>query len=81
MDLNTFFLGVIAFCAVVITVFLIVFLLGILRVLSSTNEKLAVVTFELSQILPSLRKSVKNIESVTSLLGIFNLFSSKSKKE
>ncbi len=77
MDLNTFFLAIIAFCMIVITVFLVVFLLGTLRVLNSMNEKVAVVTSELSHILPNLRQSVKNIESATSLFGILNIFKSK----
>ena len=77
MDLNSFFLAIIAFCMIVVTVFLVVFLLGVLRVLNSMNEKVAVVTFELAHILPNLRQSAKNIESATSLFGILNIFKSK----
>ena len=79
MDLNTLFLAIIAFCMIIIVITLIVFLFSVVRTLNSTSEKLAVVAFELSQILPSIRQSAKNIESATSLFGIINLF--RSKKE
>lgn len=80
MELNTLFLGVIACCMLVLTVFSVVFLLSALRVMSSLNEKLGVVTFELSEILPSIRKSAKSIEILTSVFGILKLFSSSKSK-
>jgi hypothetical protein len=80
VDLNTFFLAVIALCAIISTMFLIIFVLSVLRTLSSSSEKLAIITFELEQILPSLRQSAKNIEGVTSFFGILNLFKSRSNK-
>lgn len=81
MEINTFFLGVIALCMIVLTLSIMIFMFGVLKALNSTNEKLAIITFELSQILPSLRKSAKNLEGFTSLFGILNLFTSKSNKE
>ena len=79
MDLNTLFLAIIAFCMVIIVIALIIFLFSVVRTLNSTSDKLAVVAFELSKILPSIKQSAKNIESDTSLFGILNLF--RSKKE
>jgi hypothetical protein len=80
MELNTLFLGVIAFCMLVLTVVAVVFLINTLRVMSSLNEKLSVITFELSEILPSVRKSAKSIELLTSVFGILKLFSSGKSK-
>jgi len=81
VELNTLFLGVIAFCVLILTIFAVVFLLNALRVMSSLNEKLGIVIFELSEILPSVRKSARNLEGLTSIFGLLNLFTSTKPKK
>jgi uncharacterized protein YoxC len=74
MDVMTFFVGIIAFCMVVLTVMVIIFLLSVSRSLKAVDEKVALLVFELSQILPNIRKTTQNIADMSGVLNIFSFF-------
>ncbi len=74
MDVMTFFVGVIAFCMVVLTVMVIIFLLSVSRSLKAVDEKVSLLVFELSQILPNIRKTTQNIADMSGVLNIFSFF-------
>ena len=72
MDAMTFFVGIIAFCMVVLTVMAIGFLVSFSRNMRSLDDKVTLLVFELSQILPNIRKTTQNIADMS---GVFNIFS------
>jgi|APHig6443717497_1056834.scaffolds.fasta_scaffold00669_2 uncharacterized membrane protein len=72
MDAMTFFVGIIAFCMVVMTVVLAGFLISLSRSVKSLDEKVTLLVFEFSQILPNIRKTTQNIADMS---GVFNIFS------
>jgi len=72
MDAMTFFVGIIAFCMVVLTVMVIGFLVSFSRNMRSLDDKVTLLVFELSQILPNIRKTTQNIADMS---GVFNIFS------
>ncbi len=74
MDAITFFVGVIAFCMVILTVVTIGFLVSLSRSVKSLDEKVTLLVFELSQILPNIRKTTQNIADMSGMLNIFSLF-------
>ncbi len=74
MDVMTFFVGIIAFCMVVLTVMVIIFLLSVSRSLKAVDEKVTLLVFELSQILPNIRKTTQNIADMSGFLNIFSFF-------
>jgi len=74
MDVMTFFVGVIAFCMVVLTVMVIIFLLSVSRSLKAVDEKVSLLVFELSQILPNIRKTTQNIADMSGFFNIFSFF-------
>ncbi|MCI4399253.1 MAG: hypothetical protein JHC37_01710 [Campylobacteraceae bacterium] len=74
MDVMTFFVGIIAFCMVVLTVMVVIFLLSVSRSLKAVDEKVALLVFELSQILPNIRKTTQNIADMSGVLNIFSFF-------
>jgi hypothetical protein len=74
MDATTFFLGVIAFCMVILTIVVVVFLISLTRSMRSLDEKVTLLIFELSQILPNIRKTTQNIAEISGVLNIFSFF-------
>lgn len=74
MDMTTFFLGIIAFCTTVLTVVTVVFLTVVMKSVKSVDEKVTLLVFELSQILPNIRKTTQNIADMSGLFNIFSLF-------
>jgi hypothetical protein len=72
MDALTFFVGIIAFCMVVLTIMVIGFLVSFSRNMRSLDDKVTLLVFELSQILPNIRKTTQNIADMS---GVFNIFS------
>lgn len=72
MDALTFFVGIIAFCMVVLTVMVIGFLVSFSRNMRSLDDKVTLLVFEFSQILPNIRKTTQNIADMS---GVFNIFS------
>lgn len=74
MEATTFFLGIIAFCMSVLTIVLIVFLVLVLKTVRSVDDKVTLLTFELSQILPNIRKTTQNIADISSIVNIFSFF-------
>ena len=74
MDAITFFVGVIAFCMVILTVVTVGFLISLSRSVKSLDEKVTLLVFELSQILPNIRKTTQNIADMSGMLNIFSLF-------
>lgn len=72
MDAMTFFVGIIAFCMVVLTVVVAGFLISLSRSVKSLDEKVTLLVFEFSQILPNIRKTTQNIADMS---GVFNIFS------
>ncbi len=73
MDAQTFFLGVIAICMVIITIGMIgigVVLLGILKVLAQILYRINV---DYQAISPKLHRVVENLEFSTTLLGLLKL--------
>jgi hypothetical protein len=74
MEATTFFLGVIAFCMSVLTIAIIVFLVLVLKTVRSVDNKVTLLTFELSQILPNIRKTTQNIADISSIVNIFSFF-------
>ncbi len=79
MEAQTFFLGVIALCMVIITVGMVgigVVLLAILRVLVKLLYK---VNVDYEAISPKVHRIVENLEYGTSFIGFVNLFRRKRK--
>lgn len=74
MDMATFFLGIIAFCVMALTIVTVVFLVSVSRSIKSLDEKVTLLVFELSQILPNIRKTTQNIADMSGLFNIFSLF-------
>lgn len=74
MDAMTFFVGIIAFCMVVLTVVAVGFLISVSRSVKSLDEKVTLLVFELSQILPNIRKTTQNIADMSRVLNIFSFF-------
>ncbi|WP_456401342.1 hypothetical protein [Persephonella sp.] len=81
MEANTFFLGVIALCMVIITVGMLavtIIMFGILKTLSQILLRLNVDYKTLS---PKVHKIVENLEYTTSILGLLSIFRRKKRKE
>jgi len=74
MDAITFFVGIIAFCMIVLTVTVVGFLISFSRNMKSLDDKVTVLVFELSQILPNIRKTTQNIADMSGVLNIFSFF-------
>ncbi|MDD3468308.1 MAG: hypothetical protein PHE67_14280 [Campylobacterales bacterium] len=74
MEAATFFLGVIAVCMTVITVMIVVFLVSLSKSVKSLDDKVTLLVFELSQILPNIRKTTQNIADISSIVNIFSFF-------
>ncbi len=74
MEAATFFLGVIAVCMTVITVMIVVFLVSLSKSVKSLDDKVTLLIFELSQILPNIRKTTQNIADISSIVNIFSFF-------
>lgn len=74
MDAMTFFVGIIAFCMVIMTVVTVGFLISLSRSVKSLDEKVTLLVFELSQILPNIRKTTQNIADMSGMLNIFSFF-------
>ena len=74
MEAATFFLGVIAVCMTIITVMVVFFLVSLSRSVKSLDEKVTLLIFELSQILPNIRKTTQNIADISSIVNIFSFF-------
>jgi hypothetical protein len=74
MEAATFFLGVIALCLTVLTVMITIFLISLSRAVRSLDDKVALLVFELSQILPNIRKTTQNIADISSIMNIFSFF-------
>ena len=74
MDAITFFVGIIAFCMVVLTIMVIGFLVSFSRNMRSLDDKVTLLVFELSQILPNIRKTTQNIADMSGVLNIFSFF-------
>ena len=74
MDAMTFFVGIIAFCMVIMTVVTVGFLISLSRSVKSLDEKVTLLVFELSQILPNIRKTTQNIADMSGVLNIFSFF-------
>ncbi len=74
MDAMTFFVGIIAFCMVVLTVVTVGFLISLSRSIKSLDEKVTLLVFEFSQILPNIRKTTQNIADMSGMLNIFSFF-------
>lgn len=74
MEAQTFFLGVIAICMVIITIGMIgigFVLLGILKVLAQILYRINV---DYQAISPKLHRVVENLEFTTTVLGLIKLF-------
>lgn len=74
MDAMTFFVGIIAFCMVVLTIMVIGFLVSFSKNMRSLDDKVTLLVFELSQILPNIRKTTQNIADMSGVLNIFSFF-------
>lgn len=74
MDAMTFFVGIIAFCMVIMTVVTVGFLISLSRSVKSLDEKVTLLVFELSRILPNIRKTTQNIADMSRVLNIFSFF-------
>ncbi len=74
MDAMTFFVGIIALCMVVMTIVMVGFLISLSRSVKSLDEKVTLLVFELSQILPNIRKTTQNIADMSGMLNIFSFF-------
>ncbi len=79
MDAQTFFLGIIAICMVIITIGMIgigVVLIGILKVLAQLLYKINV---DYQAISPKLHRIIENLEFSTTMVGFLNLLRKRKK--
>ncbi len=79
MDAQTFFLGIIALCMVVITIGMVgigIVLLGILRVLAKLLYR---VNIDYEAMSPKVHRIVENLEYGTTLMGFLNLLKRRKK--
>ncbi len=79
MEAQTFFLGVIAICMVIITIGMIgigFVLLGILKVLAQLLYRINV---DYQAISPKLHRVVENLEYSTTILGLIKMFTRRKK--
>lgn len=72
MDAMTVFVGIIAFCMLFLTIVATVVLVSILKAVKSLDEKTSLIVYEISAILPNIRKTTQNIAELS---GIFNVLS------
>jgi len=77
MDMMTFFVGVIAFCMTLLTVGILVFLFFLSKSVKALDEKVTLVSYELAQILPNIRRTTQNIADISGVMNIFSLFKRK----
>jgi len=73
MEANTFFLGIIALCMVIITIGLFVMSIVMAILLKQVATLLIRINMDYKILSPKVQKIVENIEYTTSILSIFSL--------
>ena len=77
MEANTFFLGIIALCMVIITLGLVVTSIVMAILLKQVAALLIRLNMDYKILSPKVQKIVENIEYTTSILSIFSLLKRK----
>ncbi|MDQ7056310.1 MAG: hypothetical protein Q9M89_07615 [Persephonella sp.] len=77
MEANTFFLGIIALCMVIITIGLFVMSIVMAVLLKQVATLLIRLNMDYKVLSPKVQKIVENIEYTTSILSIFSLLRRK----
>jgi len=77
MEANTFFLGIIALCMVIITIGLFVMSIVMAVLLKQVATLLMRLNMDYKILSPKVQKIVENVEYTTSILSIFSLLKRK----
>ncbi|WP_457640280.1 hypothetical protein [Persephonella sp.] len=77
MEANTFFLGIIALCMVIITIGLFVMSIVMAILLKQVATLLVRLNMDYKVLSPKVQKIVENIEYTTSIFSIFSLMRRK----
>ncbi|SNZ02268.1 hypothetical protein SAMN06265182_0071 [Persephonella hydrogeniphila] len=77
MEANTFFLGIIALCMVIITIGLFITAVVMAILLKQVATLLIRINMDYKVLSPKVQKIVENIEYTTSILSIFSLLRRK----
>ncbi|NPA17377.1 hypothetical protein [Persephonella sp.] len=77
MEANTFFLGIIALCMVIITIGLFVMSIVMAILLKQVATLLIRLNMDYKVLSPKVQKIVENIEYTTSIFSIFSLMRRK----
>ena len=73
MEANTFFLGIVALCMVIITVGLLIMSVVMAILLKQVATLLIKLNMDYKLLSPKVQKIVENIEYTTSILSIFSV--------
>ncbi len=77
MEANTFFLGIIALCMVIITIGLFIMSVVMAILLKQVATLLIKLNMDYKLLSPKVQKIVENIEYTTSILSIFSVLRRK----
>ncbi|WP_457626408.1 hypothetical protein [Persephonella sp.] len=77
MEANTFFLGIIALCMVIITIGLFITAVVMAILLKQVATLLIRINMDYKVLSPKVQKIVENIEYTTSILSVFSLLRRK----
>ena len=79
--LNTIFLGIIAFCMIIITIGIVTVSVIMTGILKTLKELLAEIKIDYKVLSPKVHQVVENLEATTSIFSLFSLFKRKRGKK
>jgi hypothetical protein len=78
--LNTIFLGIIAFCMVIITIGIAAVSIIMAGMLKTLKEILNEIKIDYKVLSPKVHQVVENLETTTSIFSLFSIFRKKKEK-
>ncbi|HIE59309.1 MAG TPA: hypothetical protein EYH43_05995 [Persephonella sp.] len=78
--LNTFFLGIIALCMIIITAGMVGIFFVLFGIFKTLKELLLELKLDYKVISPKVHQIVENLENTTSIFSIFSIFKRNKKK-
>ncbi len=81
MDWNTFFLGIIAICMVIITLGMIVMGILMALILKVIKDLLIEIKLDYKALSPKIARIVEDVEQTASILNLFTFFFRRRRKK
>ncbi|NPA51847.1 MAG: hypothetical protein GXO22_03030 [Aquificae bacterium] len=79
MDWNTFFLGIIAICMIIITLGMIVMGILMILILKVIRDLLIEIKLDYKALSPKIARIIEDVEHTASMFNIFSFFFRKKK--